>query len=116
MMETEATVVDEHAPEVKPFRDHIVQWISDVGSEGTYAFTDAEDAEKYAEIRKREHYRVRILRVTPPVERRVVIDWEAVNRECDEAHASGVYAGPPSAMAQKIIERHATIEEVPNDA
>lgn len=105
-METNATVEKEHTPEVKwPERIIIIR-----NHDGL--FTAKFDVDYYARRAEEVEFRpYQILRVTPPVERRVVIDWEAVNRECDEAHASGVYAGPPSAMAQKIIERHATIEE-----
>ena len=87
---------------------HIVQWHNSRVSQGIYAFNSSEDANAYAEVRRAEGYRVRILRVSPPVERRVEIDWAAVEKEVGLA-----FPQIRKEMFKRFILRHARIVEEP---
>lgn len=55
----------------------------------------------------------RILRVAPPVERRLEIDWVAVDADRDDIIARGEHGGLLPVWLKESIERHARIVEEP---
>lgn len=73
MSEVPATVESEFVPEPKPYSDRIIQWMSRTENEEAYIHRDEIEG-----MCKRQGGRYRILRVSPPVERRVE-DTEATD-------------------------------------
>ena len=107
-METEATVVEEHVPEIK-WPERIIVWMPAPGMAWNMSATDIDGV---AEIVRERKMPYRILRVTPPVERRVVIDWEGLVSWLRGCGYDGIAKTLQSNdRIRDIIERHATIKE-----
>lgn len=104
MTETPAEIVSEHVPEIK-WPERIIIWSPGPG----YAWNiSATDVDGVAEIVRSRDMLYRILRVHPPVTRRVEIDYEAVKRNWIGRFGYGCTV---TSREIEFIERHARIVE-----
>ena len=110
MSEVPAIVESEHVPEPKWPERIIVchaRTLDGMGDFDLFVPGVSENAEDEAKgwCNSQGHTAYRILRVAPPVERRVSIDWKAIDRESHGLVSPKSY--------KDLVERHARIVEVP---
>lgn len=118
MTEVTATVESEHTPEPKWPERIIVchaRTLDGMGDFDLFVPRVSENAEDEAKgwCNSQGYTAYRILRVQPPVERRVSIDWGAICRELRRIDFGSAANAIGQGTVTRLIESHARIVEVP---